>query len=144
MDIVLSEIHRYEQDSATMYLYQKYQLELKTHIFILWVDRLPTRTKYSNETFSFFLTVRIFFFFYSFIGLPIKNTLIYVFLKVYCAALGNILYSEEKRLHLLYFLCLNKVNNQAQLQGQHSFIQFNFVYYWRTLPPFQLRILIFL
>lgn len=44
-----------------MYLYQKYKLELKTHIFILWVNRLPTRTKSSNETFSFFLTVRICF-----------------------------------------------------------------------------------
>lgn len=143
MDIVLSEIHRYEQDSATMYLYQKYKLELKTHIFILWVDRLPTRTKSSNETFTFFLTVRICFLLF-FHLIANKNTLIYVFLKVYCAALGNILYSEEKRLHLLYFLCLNKVNNQAQLQGQHSFIHIHFVYYWRTLPPFQLRILIFL
>ena len=36
-------------------------------------------------------------------------------------------------------LCLNKLNKQTDLKGQHNVILFYFVYMWRTLPPFQLQ-----
>ena len=34
---------------------------------------------------------------------------------------------------------MNTLNKQNDLKGQHSFILLQFVYMWRTLPPFQLQ-----
>ena len=50
-----------------------------------------------------------------------------------CSAGEDFLIRREKYSLPHFFLCLNKLNNQTDLPGQHGFIT---VYMWRTLPLF--------